>query len=116
MSFNWVTKNRRNVTPSLTNYRITNVKFILTFRIVIPVKYSRYRRLNLLDCKVASKNKSYSHYIMAGRTVYLSYNIYKNNPSVLHGVLDEKKRLNAKERETTLLLRDTASKLLHLKD
>jgi len=65
---------------------------------------------------VASKSKSYSHYITAGGTAYLSYNVYRNDPSVLHGVLDEKKRLNAKERKTTLLLRNIAFKLLHLKD
>jgi len=53
---------------------------------------------------------------MASGTVYLSYNVYGNDPSVLCRVLDEKKHLNAKERETALLLHDTASKLLHLKD
>jgi len=52
----------------------------------------------------------------AGGTIYLSYNVYGNNPSVLYGVLDEKKRLNAKECKTTLLLRNTAFKLLYLKD
>jgi len=52
----------------------------------------------------------------ASGTVYLSYNVYRNDPSVLRRVLDKKKRLNAKERKTALLLRDTASKLLHLKD
>ena len=80
------------------------------------MKCNRYRRLNLLDCKVTSKSKLYNHYIIASKTVYLSYNVYGNDPSVLRGVLDEKKRLNVKERETALLLRDTAFKLLHFKD
>ena len=102
--------------PSLTKRYITNAEFILTFKIIIPVKCSRYHRLNLLDCKVASKSKLYSYYIVANRTVYLSYNVYGNDPSVLCGVLDEKKRLNTKECETTLLLYNTAFKLLHLKD
>jgi len=65
---------------------------------------------------VASKSKSCGHYIVASGTIYLSYNVYGNDLSVLHGVLDEKKRLNAKECETALLLHDTASKLLYLKD
>jgi len=65
---------------------------------------------------VASKSELCSHCIVANRTVYLSYNVYKNDPSVLHRVLDEKKRLNAKERETALLLRNTAFKLLCFKD
>ena len=102
--------------PSLTKRYITNAKFILTFKIIIPVKCSRYRHLNLLDCKVASKSKLCSYYIVASKTVYLSYNVYRNDPSVLYGVLDEKKRLNTKECETTLLLYNTAFKLLHLKD
>ena len=102
--------------PLLTKHCITNVKFILTFRIVILIKCNYYCYLNLPDCKVASKSKSCSYYIAAGKTVYLSYNVYRNNLSVLHGVLDEKKYLNAKERKTALLLRDTASKLLRLKD
>jgi len=53
---------------------------------------------------------------VAGGIIYLSYNVYRNDPSILYGVLDKKKRLNVKERETALLLRDTASKLLHFKD
>ena len=53
---------------------------------------------------------------MAGRTVYSSYNVYGNDPSVLRRFLDKKKRLNVKERETTLLLYNTAFKLLRLKD
>jgi len=48
--------------------------------------------------------------------MYLSYNVHGNDLSVLHGVLDEKKRLNAKERKTALLLYNTAFKLLRLKD
>jgi len=80
------------------------------------VKCSCCHRLNLPDCKVASKSESCSHCVTAGGTVYLSYNVYRNNLSVLRRVLDEKKRLNAKERKTALLLRDTASKLLRLKD
>ena len=52
----------------------------------------------------------------AGKTIYLFYNVYRNNLSVLHEVLNEKKRFNVKERKTTLLLRDTTFKLLHLKD
>jgi len=82
----------------------------------MPVKCSRCRRLNLPDCKVASKSKSCGHYIAAGRVAYLSYNVHGNDPSVLRKVLDEKKRLNAEECETALLLCDTASKLLRLKD
>jgi len=116
MLFNQVTKNRRNVAPLSTERRIINVKFILTFRIVMPVKYSYYHRLNLLDCKVASKSKLCGYYMAAGGTVYLSYNVYGNDPSILRGVLDEKKRLNAKECKTTLLLCNTAFKLLRLKD
>jgi len=102
--------------PLLTKRYITNTEFILTFRIIIPVKCNRYRHLNLPDCKVASKSKLYNHYIIVSKTVYLSYNVYRNNLSVLYKVLDEKKRLNTKECKTTLLLRNTASKLLYLKD
>jgi len=65
---------------------------------------------------VASKSELCGHYIIAGRTVYLSYNVYGNDLSVLYRVLNEKKRFNAKERETALLLHDTAFKLLRLKD
>ena len=65
---------------------------------------------------MASKSKSYGHYMAAGRTVYLSYNVYGNDLSVLRGVLDEKKRLDAEECKTALLLRDTTSKLLRFKD
>jgi len=116
MSFNQVTKNRRNTAPLSTKRRITNTKFIFTFRIVIPVKCSYYRRLNLPDCKVASKSKSCGHYMAAGGITYLSYNVYGNDLSILRRVLDEKKRLNTKECKTALLLRDTAFKLLCLKD
>jgi len=113
---NQVIKNRRNVIPLLIKRCIINAEFILTFKIVIPVKCNRYYYLNLLDCKVASKNKLCSYCVVAGRTIYLSYNVYRNNPSVLYRVLDEKKHLNVKECETTLLFHDTAFKLLHLKD
>ena len=82
----------------------------------MPVKCSRCHRLNLPDCKVASKSKLCNYCIAAGGTVYLSYNVYRNNLSILYRVLDKKKRLNAKECETTLLLRDTAFKLLYLKN
>jgi len=82
----------------------------------MPVKCSRYRYLNLLDCKVTSKSKSCGYYVAVSGTVYLFYNVYKNNLSVLYRVLDEKKRLNVKERETALLLRNTAFKFLHFKD
>jgi len=116
MSFNWVIKNRRNVTPSLTERCIANAEFILTFGIVMPVKCNYCRRLNLPDCKVASKSKLCGYYVVASGTVYLSYNVYRNDPSVLCRVLDKKKRLNAKECETALLLYDTAFKLLRLKD
>ena len=54
--------------------------------------------------------------MVASGTVYLFYNVYGNNPSVLRKVLDEKKHLNAKECETAFLLHNTAFKLLHLKD
>jgi len=80
------------------------------------VKCSYCCHLNLLDCKVASKSELYSHYVVISKTVYLSYNVYGNDLSVLHRVLNEKKRLNTKERKTALLLRDTAFKLLRLKD
>jgi len=116
MLFNWVIKNRRNVTPLSTECYITNAEFILTFRIIIPVKCSRYCYLDLPDCKVVSKSELYGYCIAAGGTVYLSYNIYGNDLSVLRKVLDEKKRLNAKERKTAFLLRDTAFKLLRFKD
>jgi len=91
---------------------------ILSVRLLntLLIKCSHYRYLNLPDCKVASKSKLYSYYIAASKIIYLSYNIYRNNLSVLRKVLDEKKRLNVKERETALFLYDTASKLLHLKD
>ena len=102
--------------PLLTKRRIINVKFILTFKIIIPVKCNRYCHLNLLDCKVASKSKLCSYYVIANKTVYLFYNVYGNDPSVLYRVLNEKKRLNVKERKTALLLHNTASKLLRLKD
>ena len=82
----------------------------------MPVKCSRYYHLNLPDCKVASKSKLCGYYIVAGRTVYLSYNVYKNDPFILYRVLDEKKHLNVKECETAFLLHNTASKLLRLKD
>jgi len=80
------------------------------------VKYSYCRRLNLPDCKVASKSKLCGYYMVAGGTVYLSYNVYGNDPSVLCGVLDEKKRFDVKECETALLLCNMAFKLLHFKD
>ena len=80
------------------------------------MKYSRYRHLNLLNCKVISKSKLYSYYITVSKTVYLSYNVYRNDPSVLRGVLDKKKRFNVKERKTTLLLRNITFKLLRFKD
>jgi len=114
--FNQVIKNKRNVTPFLTERYITNIKFILTFKIIIPVKCSRYHHLNLPDCKVASKSKLYSYYIVAGGIIYLSYNVYGNNPFILHRVLNKKKHLNAKERKTTLLFYNIAFKLLRLKD
>jgi len=116
ISSNWVIKNRRNVTPLLTKRYITNVKFILTFKIIIPIKCSRYRYLNLPDYKVASKSKSCGHCVAASGTAHLSYNVYGNDPSVLYRVLDEKKRFDIKERKTALLLHNTAFKLLHLKD
>jgi len=116
MLFNQVVKNRRNVTPSLTERYIANIKFILIFGIVIPVKCNHYRCLNLPDCKVTSKSKLYSYYVVASKTVYLFYNVYGNDLSVLHGVLNEKKCFDAEECETALLLRDTVSKLLRLKD
>ena len=80
------------------------------------MKCSHYYYLNLLDCKVTSKSKSYSHYITASKTVYLSYNVYRNNLSILHKVLDKKKCLNIKKRKTALLLRNITSKFLRLKD
>jgi len=82
----------------------------------MPVKCSRCYCLNLLDCKVASKSELYSHCVTVSGTVYLSYNVYGNDLSILRGVLDKKKRLNVKERETALLFRDIAFKLLCLKD
>ena len=116
ISFNWVIKNRRNVTPLLIKRYITNAEFILTFKIVIPVKCNRYHHLNLPDCKVVSKNELYSYYIVANRIIYLSYNVHGNDLSVLYRVLDKKKRFNVKECKTALLLRNTAFKLLRLKD
>jgi len=82
----------------------------------MPVKCNRYCCLNLLDYKVASKSELCSYYITVSRIIYLSYNIYRNDLSVLRKVLDEKKRFNAKECETALLLYNTASKLLRFKD
>jgi len=102
--------------PSLTKRYIINAKFILTFKIVILIKCNYCHCLNLLNCKVASKSKLYSYYVVISKTVYLSYNVYGNDLSVLCRVLDEKKRLNVKERETTLLFHDIAFKLLRLKD
>jgi len=58
---------------------------------------------------VASKSESCGHCVAASGTVYLSYNVHGNDLSVLHQVLDEKKRLDSKER-------DTFAKLLHIKD
>jgi len=58
---------------------------------------------------VASKSELCGYYVAAGGTIYLSYNVYGNNLSILYQVLDEKKRLNFKER-------DTFVKLLHIKD
>jgi len=80
------------------------------------VKCNRYRHLDLLDCKVASKSELYNYYVAASGTVYLFYNVYGNNLFILYGVLDKKKRLNAKECKTALFLRNTAFKLLYLKD
>jgi len=80
------------------------------------VKCNYYYHLNLLDCKVASKSKLYGYYVTAGRTVYLSYNVYRNDLSILYRVLDEKKRLNIKECKTALLFYNMAFKLLHFKD
>jgi len=116
MSSNRVTKNRRNVALLLTERRITNAEFIFIFRIVIPIKCNRYRYLNLPGCKVASKSELYGYYVVAGGTVYLSYNIHGNDLFILCRVLNEKKHFNTKECETTLLLYNTAFKLLRLKD
>jgi len=80
------------------------------------VKCSYYYHLNLLDYKVASKSELYSYYMAAGKTIYLSYNVYRNDPSILYRVLNKKKRLDVKECETALFLRDTAFKLLRFKD
>jgi len=102
--------------PLLIKRRITNTEFILTFKIIILIKYNHYRHLNLPDCKVASKSKLCGYYIMVSKTVYLSYNVYGNDLSVLYRVLDEKKRFNTKECKTTLLLYNIAFKLLRLKD
>jgi len=82
----------------------------------MPVKCNYCHYLNLPDCKVASKSELCGHCVAASGTVYLSYNVYGNDLSILHRVLDEKKRLNVKECETTLLFHNTAFKLLHLKD
>jgi len=82
----------------------------------MPVKCNYCHRLNLPDYKVASKSKLCGYCVAASGTVYLSYNVYRNDPSVLRKVLNEKKRLNAKECETTLFLHNTAFKLLRLKD
>ena len=65
---------------------------------------------------MASKSKLCGHYIVAGGIIYLSYNVYGNDLSVLYRVLNEKKRLNIKECETILLFYNIAFKLLHLKD
>ena len=116
ISSNQVIKNRRNTAPLLIKCCIINIKFIFTFGIIIPVKCSYCCRLNLPDCKVASKSKLCGYYMVASGTVYLSYNVYGNNPSILYGVLDEKKYLNVKECEIALLLRNMAFKLLRLKD
>jgi len=102
--------------PLSTKYCIANVKFILTFRIVIPVKCNRYCYLNLLNCKIVSKSKLYSYCVTVSKTVYLFYNVYRNDLSILYRVLDEKKRFNVKERKTALFLRDIAFKLLRFKD
>ena len=80
------------------------------------VKCSYCYRLGLPDCKVASKSELYSYCVAASGITYLFYNVYGNNLSILHGVLNKKKRLNIKERKTTLLLHNTAFKLLRLKD
>ena len=65
---------------------------------------------------MASKSKSCGYYVVVNGIIYLSYNVYSNNLSVLHRVLDEKKHLNVKECETALLLYNTAFKFLRLKD
>lgn len=62
-----------------------------------------------LECKVASKSESCGQCVMVEGKVYSSYNVHGNGPSVLQGILDEKKRLDAEER-------DTLGKLLRLKD
>jgi len=80
------------------------------------VKCSYCYHLDLLDCKIIIKSNSYSHYVTVRETIYSSYNVYSNDLSVLRRVLDKKKRLNTKERKTTLLLRNTTFKLLHFKD
>ena len=102
--------------PLLTKRYITNVKFILTFKIVIPVKCNRYHHLNLPDCKVTSKSKSCSYCVVVNKTAYLFYNVYGNDPSVLCKILNKKKCFNVKERKTTLFFHDIAFKLLHFKD
>jgi len=80
------------------------------------VKCNCCHRLNLPNCKVASKSKLCNHYMAASGTIYSFYNVYGNDLFILRRVLNKKKRLNAKECETALLFRDTASKLLRLKD
>ena len=65
---------------------------------------------------MASKSELCGYYVTVSGTVYLSYNVYGNDLSVLCGVLDKKKRFNIKERETALLFYNTAFKFLRLKD
>ena len=65
---------------------------------------------------MVSKSELCSYCVIASKTAYLSYNVYRNNLFVLRRVLDEKKRFDTEERKTALLLRDTAFKLLCLKD
>jgi len=63
---------------------------------LISYYYYKLFKLNL-SYKVASRNKLYRHCVKINSP---GCNVYGNNPSLLYKVLDEKKRLNVKKKDT----------------
>lgn len=98
-------RKQRKPRLSSTARRLETVSFIQLFGIVMPVRCSRCKRLDL-ECKVASKSESCGSCVASNNS---SCNIHGNDPSELRKVLAEKRRLDDEERATL-------SKLLRLKD
>ncbi|KAM7189938.1 hypothetical protein V8F33_009740, partial [Rhypophila sp. PSN 637] len=90
--------NRVQKRPRLTSTerRRENASFILLFGVIMPVRCSRCRRLDLV-CKTASRSESCGQCVSACHT---GCNVHGNDPSQLRAVLEEKKRLDQEKQET----------------